>query len=65
MTLGPLPPHAQEALLPHSLGKLGIQTQWERPGPASHSFMQAEKYKPICADLKPTEGHLVGKRVGI
>lgn len=55
--------------------KLGIQNQGgqevkepeEKPGgerigagPASHNLTQAEKHKPICADLKPTEGHLVG-----
>lgn len=68
VTLWPLPPHAQQALLPPSPRGGWVSTS--RPsgrvqGPASHSFMQAEKYKPICADLKPTEGHLVGKRVGI
>lgn len=29
-------------------------------GPAIHNLAQAEKHKPICKDLKPTEGHLVG-----
>lgn len=43
----------------------GARRQGRVQGPASHSFMQAEKHKPIYADLKPTEGHLVGKRVGI
>lgn len=29
-------------------------------GPAIHIPAQAEKHKPICEDLKPTKGHLVG-----
>lgn len=55
----------------------GTREPWREPGAeeiwrgwggqeaASHSFTRTEKHKPICTDLKPTEGHLVGKRVGI
>lgn len=43
----------------------GARRQRRVLGTASHSSMQAEKHQPIYADLKPTEGHLVGKRVGI
>lgn len=43
----------------------GARWQGRVQGTASHSFTQAEKHKPICVDLKPTEGYLVGKRVGI
>lgn len=67
--------HVQRALLPAPQPPGGLGVSHQSPegakrqgrvrGTASHSFMQAEKYKPICADLKPTEGHLVGKRVRI
>lgn len=43
----------------------GARWQGRVQGTASHSFAQAEKHKPICVDLKPTEGYLVGNRVGI
>lgn len=79
---GPFHPHAQGALLPQPLGKLGMETQegcgagnkgapegagrqGRVLGTASHSVRPAEKHKPICVDLKPTEGYSVGKRVGI
>lgn len=34
-------------------------------GTASHSFTQAEKHEPICADLKRTKGHLVNESESI
>lgn len=43
----------------------GARRQGRVQGTASHSVMLAEKHKAICVDLKPTEGYLVGKRVGI
>ena len=43
----------------------GARRQGRVQGTASHSFVQAEKHEPICADLKPTKGHLVNESESI
>lgn len=43
----------------------GARRQGRAQGTASLSFTQAEKREPICADLKPTKGHLVSESESI